>query len=97
MRSSFRRRFAMGCTIAAASIVSTQAVHAQRTHVVLIQGLSGEPSYAPVFKSVLTTIADAAKTSWNVSDSSLFLLTEDGAGTKKSTPRTSIRFISSKA
>jgi hypothetical protein len=57
---------------------------AQRTHVILIQGLSGEPSYGPVFKDALNTVALAAKASWNVPDGSLILLTEDGAGNLKS-------------
>lgn len=58
---------------------------AQRTHVILVQGLAGEPSYGTVFKDVLTTIAEAARSTWNVPASSLVMLTDDGPATTKST------------
>ena len=74
-------------TVAAASVLlaaTTSPAFAQRTHVILIQGLSGEPSYGPVFKDALNTVAAAARSSWNVADGSLIMLTEDGAGNLKS-------------
>ena len=72
------------CAVSALLAASVSKVQAQRTHVILVQGLSGEPSYGPVFKGVLNTIAEAARTSWNVPNESLFLLTEDGEGKSRS-------------
>ena len=73
----------LGAPLLLAATASSAA--AQRTHVILVQGLAGEPSYGPVFKDVLNTVATAAKSSWNVADSSLIVLTEDGVGKLKST------------
>jgi hypothetical protein len=81
-----RTGMAIACAVLAVLLAAgASPLHAQRTHVLLIGGLAGEPSYAPVFRNVLTTIADAAKEKWGVSDSSLFVLTEDGAGARRST------------
>jgi hypothetical protein len=57
---------------------------AQRTHVLLVAGLAGEPSYGPVFRDAVTTIAEAARTSWSVPEASLFVLTDDGRAASRS-------------
>lgn len=78
-------RGALGASLVAGTLTATSALHAQRTHVLLVGGLSGEPSYAPVFEDALGTIADAARKQWGVNESSLFVLTEKGTGAARST------------
>ena len=50
---------------------------AQQVHVLIINGLAGEPKYRAAFDSVATTLADSAKKRWNVADSSLIVLSEE--------------------
>ena len=51
--------------------------HAQRTHVLVVSGLSGEPAFKRTFDLAAATIREAAHTKWGVADSSLIVLTED--------------------
>jgi hypothetical protein len=51
-------------------------------HVLALSGLSGEPAYKLLFESTLATLVDSARARWHVSDSSLFVLTEDPATTR---------------
>lgn len=53
---------------------------AQRTHVLLVTGLAGEPRYAALFHAAASAVYDAAKARWGVADSSLVYLAEDPAG-----------------
>lgn len=52
---------------------------AQQVHVVIITGLAGEPQYAKAFRETAAALAETAKKSWGVADSSLFVLGEDPA------------------
>ncbi len=54
---------------------------AQRTHVLIVEGLSGDPVFRKTFDSAAATIRSTAKSKWNVADSSLIVLTEDSVGT----------------
>ncbi len=56
---------------------SAAPLRAQRTHVLIVSGLSGDPVYKKSFQQIATTVRDAARTRWNVGDSSLIVLTED--------------------
>lgn len=56
-------------------IVSHQA--AERTHMVIISGLGGEPQYADQFHEWAVTLADAAVNTHGLSASSVTVLTED--------------------
>jgi hypothetical protein len=53
------------------------AADAQRTHVLIVSGLSGDPAFRQSFRTVATTVRDAARGKWGVNDSSLIVLTED--------------------
>jgi len=59
------------------STIRALPLHAQRTHVLIVSGLSGDPVYKTSFQRIATTVRDAARTRWNVNDSSLIVLTED--------------------
>ena len=50
---------------------------AQRTHVLIVSGLSGDPSFRKSFQLIAATVKEAAHVRWSVSDSSLIVLTED--------------------
>ena len=60
---------------------------AQRTHVLIIEGLSGEPAYKHAFDSAATILRSGAKARWNVADSSVIVLSEDSVGTTASRGR----------
>ena len=75
------RRLALVAAIAGA-LLTPRAAEAQRVHVLAVSGLSGEPAYKLLFESNLATLVDSARARWHVSDSSLFVLTEDPATTR---------------
>lgn len=50
---------------------------AQRTHVLVVAGLSGDPSYQRRFTDAVEALRTAATKRWGVGDSSLIALTED--------------------
>lgn len=53
------------------------SVQAQRTHVLIVSGLSGAPEFRKAFGEAAASIRTAASQRWRVSDSSLIVLTED--------------------
>jgi hypothetical protein len=62
----------------ALALVATP-LEAQRTHVLIITGLAGEPRFAERFEGAARGIFDAAKAQWQVADSSLIWLAENPA------------------
>lgn len=74
-------RRAVGMLTLAMSLLSANAVtaEAQRVHVLIITGLSGEAQYRARFLEAAATLADTARTRWGVPDSSLIVLGEDPA------------------
>ncbi len=67
------------CCVSLSGIASPAL--AQRTHVLIIEGLSGEPSYKHAFDSAATMLRTGAKARWNVPDSSVIVLSEDSIAT----------------
>jgi len=63
------------------------ALSAQRTHVLIVAGLSGDPAFRRTFDASVKATAAVASAKWGVSDSSLFLLTEDSVATSWSRGR----------
>lgn len=59
--------------------VAAAPVAAQRTHLLVVTGLSGEPRFAEQFESAARAIVDAARTQWKLGDSSVVWLAEDPA------------------
>lgn len=76
---SFAARFGMMVTSALAPLVFTSSANAQKTHMLIVTGLAGEPQFAKSFKETTASLADAAKQKWGVADSSLIVLGEDPA------------------
>jgi hypothetical protein len=68
-------RLAMTCVAAGALWAGPAA--AQRTHVLVVAGLSGEPAYRASFAAAARATREAARTRWGVADSSVIVLTED--------------------
>ncbi len=58
---------------------AVRAAEAQRTHVLIVTGLSGEPRFAEQFEGAARRIYDVARTQWRVPDSSLVWLAENPA------------------
>jgi hypothetical protein len=50
---------------------------AQRPHLLVVAGLSGEPAYRAAFMQAARAAREAARTRWGVPDSSVLVLTED--------------------
>lgn len=61
----------------ALSLLLPGALHAQRTHVLVVAGLSGDPAFRKQFDAAVDIVRDAATKRWGVSDSSLVVLGED--------------------
>lgn len=68
--------------VAVFSVCAPAAVRAQRAHLLIVNGLSGEPRFRTRFNRTATTLADTARIRWGVADSSIIVLTEDGAGVR---------------
>jgi hypothetical protein len=62
--------------IMAALAVASPPLQAQQTHLLVIQGLSGEPQYRKQFDSTTALVRDAARRRWNVADSNIAILAE---------------------
>lgn len=71
------RLFALALIASCGLVVSAATAGAQRAHVLIVSGLSGDPSFKRSFEQIATTVRDAARSKWGVSDSSLIVLTED--------------------
>ncbi len=56
---------------------STRVASAQRTHLLVIEGLSGEPAFKQSFDAAAQGIVTAARTRWRLPDSSIVVLSED--------------------
>jgi hypothetical protein len=72
-----RLRGGLFALAALAGVFAASEVQAQRTHVLIVSGLSGDPAFKRSFQQVATTVKEAARSRWNVADSSLIVLTED--------------------
>jgi chorismate mutase len=70
-----------------ALLVSAPAARAQRVHVLVVTGLAGEPRFRAPFHAAATMLADTARARWGVADSSLIVLTDDGAGASQARGR----------
>jgi hypothetical protein len=69
------RRLALLAVLA----LAPSSLRAQRTHVLVVTGLGGEPAYATEFAAQGAALVDLARTQWRVADSSLTWLAEDPA------------------
>ncbi len=77
-----KARVAFFALAAVFSICAPAAVRAQRVHLLVVTGLSGEPRFRMRFNRTAAMLADTARTRWGVADSSLIVLTEDGGGVR---------------
>lgn len=84
MLARYARKIAMQGALALAIALP---LHAQRTHVLLVVGLSGQPQFKRSFEASAQSARDAAKNRWGVSDSSVIVLTEDSVRTALSSGR----------
>ncbi len=73
------RRAAWSFALAMAAVAVPAVVRAQRVHVLIVTGLSGEPQFKQPFLEAAATLADSARRRWGVADSSLIVLAEDPA------------------
>ena len=81
-----RRALALAVALPLAAPL-TAPLQAQRTHVLLVVGLSGEPQFKRSFEASAQAARDAAVNRWGVSDSSVIVLTEDSVRTALSSGR----------
>jgi hypothetical protein len=85
--NGLRRRLTFLVGACAALVAAASPASAQRTHVLIIEGLSGEPAYKHAFDSVATILRTGAKARWNVVDSSMIVLSEDSVASTPSRGR----------
>lgn len=76
MRAAHLRRAALALF---GLVLAAGPVAAQRTHLLIVSGLSGEPQFAKRFEGAAAAIVDAARTTWQIADSSVIWLAEDPA------------------
>ncbi|MBY0491472.1 MAG: hypothetical protein K2R93_16670 [Gemmatimonadaceae bacterium] len=84
----------------AAMLVAPASAWAQRTHVLVVAGLSGAPEFRTRFDAAVDAVRGAAKARWRVGDSSLVVLGEDsvksarydGRSTKENIGAAFVRF-----
>ena len=63
--------------LVALSLWCAPGAWAQRTHVLVAAGLSGDPAFKTRFSTAVAAVRSAAATRWGVTDSNLVVLTED--------------------
>ena len=63
--------------LVALSVWCAPSAWAQRTHVLVAAGLSGDPAFKARFSNAVAAVRSAAATRWGVTDSNLVVLTED--------------------
>jgi len=81
--------------VAAALLLAAQTAAAQRTHVLIIEGLSGEPQFKKAFDAAADTIRLVARDKWKVADSSLIVLSEDSVVAGKPRARSTKEAVAS--
>jgi hypothetical protein len=72
-----RRQIQLGAVLIAALALPARS---QKVHLLIVNGLAGEPRYRTRFEEAATRLADTARTRWGVAASSLIVLNEDGTG-----------------
>lgn len=72
-----RLRRAAAVAAAVAGVAWGAPAAAQRPHVLVVAGLSGEPAFRTAFTEAARRTREAARTRWGVPDSSIVVLTED--------------------
>ncbi|MES2523354.1 MAG: hypothetical protein V4617_11695 [Gemmatimonadota bacterium] len=77
----------MAAAVVALSLMAMPA-GAQGTHLLVLQGLSGEPQYRAQFDAAVRQVREAARTKWNVADSNVVLLSETANPATKALPAT---------
>ncbi len=79
MRNGVKPRAGRSFAAAAlcASVCVATPLAAQRTQVLVVAGLSGEPAFKNTFDATTNAIVAAARTRWKLADSSIIVLTED--------------------
>lgn len=70
------RRAMVAAFVLAFSGVAAAPALAQQTHLLVVQGLSGEPQYKKLFDSTTALVRNAAIKRWNVADSNITILSE---------------------
>jgi hypothetical protein len=68
---------------------------AQRTHVLIVSGLSGDPTFKRSFQEIAATVKEVARVKWSVNDSSLIVLTEDSVPSALSRGRSTREAVAS--
>ena len=68
-------------TLAAALVYGVAApAHAQQVHLLVVNGLAGEPRFRARFEQVAVMLADTARVRWGVPPASIIVLAEDSLG-----------------
>ena len=63
-----------------AALVAGPSASAQQVHLLVVNGLAGEPRFRARFERTATMLVDTARTRWGVPDASIVMLAEDTTG-----------------
>ena len=74
------RRALLVALWAAMTLGAVPAASAQRVHLLVVNGLAGEPRFRAPFAQAARLLADSARTRWGVADSSVIVLADDSLG-----------------
>jgi hypothetical protein len=77
-------RLLLACAASIALLTPWSSVRAQRTHVLIVAGLSGAPNFKTAFNQAIGSTRIAARERWAVADSNFIALTEDSLSTATS-------------
>jgi hypothetical protein len=67
------------CTLPATLCILPSTLYAQRTHLLIVSGLGGEPQYSEQFRNWGLALSDVAHKRYGVPDSEVVYFAEDGA------------------
>jgi hypothetical protein len=73
--------------LAAIALGAPAAARAQQVHVLIVNGLAGEPRFRARFEQAAAMLADTARLRWGVADSSLVVLAGDSVGPSRQARR----------
>src|SRR5688572_3127331 len=76
MNGSLRRAAVLSALVAGLS----SSARAQQVHLLVVNGLAGEPRFRAKFERTATMLVDTARTRWGVPDASIVVLAEDTTG-----------------
>ena len=78
-RGARRPSVLLGLLLLLSALSPLHSAHGQRTHLLIVSGLGGEPQYSEQFRTLALSLFDAARKRYAMADSDVVYLAEEGA------------------